>query len=263
MSSMRTSNSGDGKSRSAAGSLRSVLFTLLLALLFRSTAVQAFSIPTGSATPTLLTGDTVLVSKYAYGYSRFSLPWAPAFLHGWLFGRAPVRGDYAVFANPVDGVITIKRIVGLPGDRIQVVGGVLSINGQTARRVPDGVYVERDWDEANQQIVETPRYRYTETLPNGVAHQVLGSQVGTGEDSGPVDTTPVYVVPPGHYFGMGDSRDNSEDSRFLDRLGYIPAENLIGRAEFRLVSMKPGAHLWQFWRWPTTMRFARLFGSVR
>ena len=250
------------RAASRFGSLPSTLLAVLAALVVRSTAVQAFSIPTGSATPTLLTGDTVLVSKFAYGYSRFSLPWAPAFLHGRLFGRDPQRGDYAVFANPKDGVITIKRIVGLPGDRIQVTGGILSINGQASRRVPDGIYVERDWDEANQQIVETPRYRYRETLPNGVTHQVLGSPVGQPEDSGPVDTTPVYVVPAGHVFGMGDSRDNSEDSRFLDQLGYIPAENLIGRAEFRLISMEPGAHLWQFWRWPAAMRVGRFFGAV-
>ncbi len=257
---MNTSKPGRAASR--FGSLPSTLLAVLAALVVRSTAVQAFSIPTGSATPTLLTGDTVLVSKFAYGYSRFSLPWAPAFLHGRLFGRNPQRGDYVVFANPKDDVVTIKRVVGLPGDRVQVIGGILSVNGQASRRVPDGVYVERDWDEANQQIVETPRYRYRETMPNGVTHRVLGSPVGTAEDSGPADTTPVYVVPPGCFFGMGDSRDNSEDSRFLDQLGYIPVENLIGRAEFRLISMQPGAHLWQVWRWPTTMRLGRFFGVI-
>jgi signal peptidase I len=247
---------------SSFGGVRSVLLAALVAIAFRSTAVQAFSIPSGSATPTMLTGDTVLVSKFAYGYSRYSLPFAPGFLHGRLFGRDPKRGDYAVFANPVDGVVTIKRIVGLPGDRIQVTGGIVSINGQVARRVPAGSFVERDWDEAAGQEVAIRRYRYVETLPSGVVHDILGSPVTEPEDAGPADNTGVYLVPAGHYFGMGDSRDNSADSRFLDQLGYIPAENLIGRAEFRLVCMTPGAHLWQVWTWSTTMRLGRFFGAI-
>ncbi len=100
-------------------------------------------------------------------------------------------------------------------------------------------------------------------MPGGVVHDILGMPADLPDDSGAADTTGVYVVPPGHYFGMGDSRDNSADSRFLDRLGFIPAENLIGRAEFRLISMEPGAHLWQVWRWPTAMRISRFFGLVR
>ena len=152
---------------------------MLIALFFRTTAVQAFSIPTGSATPTMLTGDTVLVSKFAYGYSRYSLPWAPAFLHGRLFGRDPKRGDYVVFANPKDGVITTKRIVGLPGDRIQVTAGILIINGRPAIRTPDGTFLERDWDEAAGGVTESLRYRYNETIPDGMTHAILGAPVHT------------------------------------------------------------------------------------
>ena len=251
------------KAETFGSSIRSLAAAMLIALFFRTTAVQAFSIPTGSATPTMLTGDTVLVSKFAYGYSRYSLPWAPAFLHGRLFGHDPKRGDYVVFANPKDGVITTKRIVGLPGDRIQVTAGILIINGRPAIRTPDGTFLERDWDEAAGGVTESLRYRYNETIPDGMNHAILGAPVQAPEDSGQVDNTQTYVVPAGHFFGMGDSRDNSEDSRFLDRLGYIPAENLIGRAEFRLVSMEPGAHLWQIWRWRDAMRWSRFFGRVR
>ena len=253
---------GRKKPQTNSASLRSLFCAALLALLFRTTCVQAFSIPTGSATPTLLTGDTVLVSKFAYGYSRYSLPWAPSFLHGRILFGEPKRGDVVVFANPKNGVITLKRLVGLPGDEIQVVRGILTINGQSARRERDGTFVERDWDEAAEQPVSSERYRYVETMPNGVRHAILGVPTSLPEDTSAVDNTAVYVVPAGHYFGMGDSRDNSEDSRFLDQLGYIPAENLIGRVDFRLISHEPGAHLWEIWKWPSALRLQRFFGRV-
>jgi len=248
---------------SAGTQLRSLAAALLLAALFRSTVVQAFTIPSGSATPTLLTGDSVLTTKFAYGYSRYSLPFAPAFLHGRLFGADPKRGDMVVFANPHDGVVTIKRIVGLPGDRIQVDHGILIINGERSQRVRTGEYLERDWNDAASTQIEVLRYKYRETLPGGLVHDVLGQPVTQPEDSGWVDNTAEYVVPEGHYFGMGDSRDNSADSRYLDHLGYIPAENLIGRADIRLVSFDPGARAWQIWRWPTAVRFNRFFGVIR
>jgi signal peptidase I len=250
------------KHESMASQLRSIFLALLIAAAFRSTVVQAFTIPSGSATPTLLTGDSVLTTKFAYGYSRYSLPWAPSFLHGRLFGADPKRGDMVVFANPHDGVVTIKRIVGLPGDRIQVTNGILIINGTPCKREPDGQYLERDWDDAASTPINVLRYRYRETLPNGLVHEILGAPVDEPEDSGPVDNTGIYVVPPGHYFGMGDSRDNSADSRFLNELGYIPAENLIGRADIRLVSFDPGARAWQLWKYPGAVRFGRFFGVI-
>lgn len=249
--------------RSAGSQLRSIFLALLMAVLFRSTVVQAFTIPSGSATPTLLTGDAVLASKFAYGYSRYSLPWAPAFLHGRLFGADPKRGDMVVFANPHNDVVTIKRIVGVPGDRIQVTDGILIVNGQRSRRERIGEYLERDWDDASGMPTQSLRYRYRETMPNGIVHDILGQKVSAPEDSGPADNTGVYVVPPGCFFGMGDSRDNSADSRYLDALGYIPAENLIGRADVRLVSFEPGARAWQVWTWPWSVRFSRFFGVIR
>jgi signal peptidase I len=256
------SHPSDEPGQAKKSSLRSTFAALLIALAFRTTAVQAFNIPSGSATPTMLTGDYIAVSMFPYGFSRYSLPFAPSFLHGRLFGAAPKRGDYVVFANPHDGVTTIKRIVGLPGDQIQVTHGILIINGQPCKREADGTYVEKDWDDATSQPIETERYRYTETLPNGLKHEILGMPVSMPEDSGPADDTQIYIVPPDHYFGMGDSRDNSADSRFLDELGYIPAENLIGRAELGLISLQPGAQFWQVWKWPTTMRISRFFHPI-
>lgn len=243
-------------------SLAPLLGSLAVALLIRTTAGQAFSIPTGSATPTLQTGDYVLVSKFAYGYSRYSIPFAPAFLHGRLFGRTPALGDYVVFANPLNQVVETKRVVGLPGDRIQMIGGNLVINGMPCprRRIAD--FTERDVDEATGTVVSVRRYHYIETLPGGRTHDVLGSPVDQPEDSGIADNTGVYVVPQGHVFGMGDSRDNSLDSRFVTALGYIPEENLIGKAELQLIALQPGTSFAQFWRWPTAFRLDRLLRPI-
>ncbi len=147
--------------------------------------------------------------------------------------------------NPHDGETLVKRLVGLPGDRIQMIHGVLHINRKPVMRERVADYVDNEPD-----FPTVRRYHYIETLPNGVKHDILGASTGIAQDSMPQDDTPEYVVPTGHYFGMGDNRDNSTDSRFLSQVGYIPAENLIGRAEFQTISTKDGAPLWQFWKWP-------------
>ena len=239
----------------------SLFVVLLLTFLFRSFGAEAFNIPTGSAVPTLLIGDHVVVSKYAYGFSRYSLAFLPSgatdFLHGRLFESEPKRGDIIVFVNPHDGDTLIKRCVGLPGDRIQMVHGILHINGKPAvrRRVEDYV-------DAEPGLPTFTRYHYIETMPDGVTHDILGAPTDMREDSLPQDNSQVYVVPAGHYFGMGDNRDNSADSRFLSQVGFIPAENLIGRAEFQLISTRDNSPVWQFWKWPSDVRFGRLFQPV-
>lgn len=248
------------KQESTVEVILTVVYALLIALLIRTLAVEPFNIPSGSMTPTLLTGDYVFVSKFSYGYSRHSLPFAPSILHGRLFGRLPERGDVAVFVNPHTGDDYIKRIVGLPGDRIQVTNGVLIINGEPSKRERIGVYREREWNEAYGRPEDQMRYHYKETLPNGVQHEILGDLVSYPEDAAPVDNTGVFVVPEDSFFAMGDNRDNSADSR-LD-LGYVPLENLVGRADRRFISLEAGAHLWEFWRWPWTVRFSRFFGPI-
>ena len=241
--------------------IRTVVYALLIALVIRTAFFQPFNIPSGSLTPTLLTGDYVFVSMFSYGYSRHSLPLAPGFLHGRLFGSLPERGDIAVFVNPHTGEDYIKRIVGLPGDKIQMTKGVLSINGEPAKRERLDNFVEKEWDP-NYGPREIVRYHYRETLPNGVVHEMLGMPINQPEDSGPVDNTDVYVVPESHFFAVGDNRDDSADSRYQDQLGYIPLENLVGRAEIRFISLEPGAHFYEFWRWPWTLRVSRFFGPI-
>ncbi len=252
------------KEESFGDVVKTVIYALLIALVIRTLAFEPFNIPSGSMTPTLLTGDYVFVSKFSYGYSRYSLPFAPDIPHGRLFGSLPKRGDVAVFINPHTGEDYIKRIVGLPGDKIQVKNGILIINGEASKRQRIEDYLEREpADERyGDRIVTTLRYQYIETMPNGVVHNILGNSTDQPEDAQGQDDTPVYEVPADHLFAMGDNRDNSADSRFQQQLGYVPVENLVGRADRRFISVEPDAHLWEIWRWPWSLRFSRFLGPV-
>jgi len=233
--------------------LRTVLWAVLLALLFRSFVYQPFSIPSGSMVPTLLVGDYVFVAKFAYGFNRFSLPfWAPP-IEGRLFGRLPTRGDVAVFRLPADpDQDYIKRIVGLPGDQVQMIGGVLNINGEPVRREPMADLVVDDGE------TKLAFRRFIETLPNGVAHEIMQEK-----DDGPLDDTSIYVVPEGCVFAMGDNREHSQDSRMLTKVGYIPLENIVGRADLRFLSIVPHEAWWKVWEWPARIRWSRVMRMVR
>ena len=223
---------------------------MAIALFVRTIAYEPFNIPSGSMIPTLLVGDFLFVSKFSYGYSRHSLPWSLPLIPGRVAYTSPERGDVAVFKLPSDGKTDyIKRIVGLPGDRIQVRDGLLHINGRpvTRQRVED--FVIR-YGGGVQRIPQ-----FVETLPNGHRHRILE----TSSDLGPFDNTRVYTVPDDHFFTMGDNRDNSRDSRFGE-VGFVPKENLVGRAEILFFSID--GSVWQFWRWPTAIRFRRMFDLV-
>ncbi len=232
---------------------RTMVFAVLIAVGVRTFAYEPFNIPSGSMIPTLLIGDYLFVSKPSYGYSRYSLPFALPAFEGRVWFEQPERGDVAVFKLPTDNSTDyIKRIIGLPGDRIAVYGGILHINGEPVRRERIADYIDERPDGDFAQYVQ-----YLETLPNGVRHPIIERG-----DTEAMDETEEYVVPAGHYFMMGDNRDNSQDSRVLGRVGYVPVENLVGRAEFLFFSTDGGAELWEFWKWPLATRFGRLFNAV-
>jgi signal peptidase I len=226
---------------------------LLLALIVRTLLFQPFNIPSGSMKDTLLVGDYLFVSKYAYGYSRFSLPFGLHLFDGRIWSAPPKRGDIVVFKLPRDDSTDyIKRVIGLPGDRIQVQKGVLLINGTAVKRERVADYVTAD---SGGRPVNVPKYR--ETLPEGVSYDTLDLT-----PNGMEDNTQVFEVPPNHYFMMGDNRDNSTDSRVSPTsggVGYVPFDNLVGRAEIIFFSVDEGARAWQVWNWPWTVRWDRIF----
>ena len=247
--------------------IKTIVYALLIAGLFRTLFFQPFWIPSGSMKQTLLIGDFLFVNKMAYGYSQYSCPFSMCpFIPGRIMGSEPERGDIAVFKHPVNGSDFIKRVVGLPGERIQVIDSVLHINGEPVERVPDGVFAE-DFEPqgpaGNRPQCENgpvgpggtcEKSRFRETLPNGVSFSTLNIRESA------VDNTPVYTVPEGHYFFMGDNRDNSNDSRMPQAargVGYVPFENLIGRAD-RVIFSSAGKSMFFFWTWRSDRFFKGL-----
>lgn len=230
---------------------KTIAIAVMIAVVMRTFAYEPFSIPSGSMIPTLLVGDYLFVSKMSYGYSRHSMPFSLPLVPGdRVMFASPERGEVAVFKLPSDGKTDyIKRIIGLPGDTIQVKGGVLHINGQAVERKRIGEFVYQD-----TQGVYHNTMRYLETLPNGKVHEIIEES-----DSYPrADNTLAFTVPEGHYFAMGDNRDNSSDSRF--NVGFVPRENLVGRADVIFFS-NDGAFL-AFWNWPWSLRFSRFFNGI-
>jgi signal peptidase I len=244
------------KKKSSGGiveTAKTIVYAVLIAVVVRTIAYEPFNIPSGSMIPTLLVGDYLFVSKFSYGYSRYSLPFGPPLFSGRIMFHPPQRGDVIVFKLPSDNSTDyIKRLIGLPGDTIQMKQGELYINGGEVprRRIEDYLYREGDGT-----IV--PVHQYIETLPNGVQHRII--KLG---NNGPLDNTEVYHVPSGEYFMMGDNRDNSEDSRVLSAVGYVPSENLIGKGRFIFFSTDGSARLWEFWQWPFAVRYGRLFRGI-
>ncbi|MGB6534456.1 MAG: signal peptidase I [Xanthobacteraceae bacterium] len=236
-----------------AETVRVVIHALIIALVIRTFLFQPFNIPSGSMIPTLLVGDYLFVSKYSYGYTHYSLPLSPTIFSGRIFASQPQRGDVVVFRLPKDTSIDyIKRVIGLPGDSIQVRHSVIYINGSPIKRAPATQTCVAHED------VGQPVMCFRETLPNGVSYITHDFSV-----DGFLDNTEVFQVPPGDYFMMGDNRDNSTDSRVLSAVGYVPFENLIGKAQIIFFSIGDDTPAWEIWNWPWAVRWSRLFTLVR
>ena len=250
-----------------AETVKTIVWAAIIAVGIRTFAYEPFSIPSSSMVPTLLVGDYLFVSKTAYGYSRFSFPWGLVPFEGRVWADEPERGDVIVFRPPGEPQTDfIKRLIGLPGDRIQVKGGILHINGEAVKREQIENFIDENIGLTYPQ--------YIETLPNGVSHRII-EQRG---DNGPNDNTPVYVVPAGHYFMMGDNRDGSADSREhryglgvddeitsaddLEKVGFVPYENLIGPAKILFWSYDNDFKLTNPITWVTALRWSRLGNLV-
>jgi len=233
--------------------VRTVLYAVAIAISIRIFAYEPFNIPSGSMIPTLLIGDYLFVSKFSYGYSRYSLPWGLPWIKGRILASEPERGDVVVFKLPTDNKTDyIKRLVGLPGDNIQVVEGILHINGEPVQREK-----VREIKVPIQGTFFTQVTEYIETLPNGRKHRIWERG-----DEEMLDNTPVYTVPADQYFAMGDNRDSSQDSRVTSAVGFVPFENLVGRAEFLFFSHDDSARLWEIWKWPFAIRYSRLGDGI-
>lgn len=231
--------------------LKTVFWAIVIALLVRTFAFEPFNIPSGSMIPTLLVGDYLFVSKFSYGYSKHSMPFSLPVIPGRVFETEPERGDVVVFKLPSDTTQDyIKRVIGLPGDTVQVTDGRLYINNKLVERERIEDYILTDGTGRSAAVPQ-----YIETLPNGKVHRIL-ELFG---DQGPSDNTEAFTVPEGHYFMMGDNRDNSADSRaFPSRFRFVPIENLVGRAEFLFYSKDSSQPVYDL----GSIRFDRLFQGV-
>ncbi|QIG52651.1 signal peptidase I [Nordella sp. HKS 07] len=251
--------------------IKVIIQALLIAFAVRMFLYQPFNIPSASMVPTLKVGDYLFVSKLSYGYSKYSFnfglnlfgnelfKFGPIPVEGrFVFPAEPKRGDVAVFKLPVDNETDyIKRVIGLPGDRVQMREGVLYINGQAVPKQRIADFVDPTGEGYGRPIPQ-----YVETLPNGVSYNVLDMT-----PNGAADNTQEYLVPSGHYFMMGDNRDNSLDSRYAQTssqggVGFVPYENFVGRADIIFFSIEPNAAFWQIWKWPTSIRWLRFFNLV-
>jgi signal peptidase I len=241
------------KTSSTVEFFKTIIFAGLIAVGIHTFLFEPFFIPSGSMVPTLLVGDYLFVNKFSYGYSHYSLPFSPDLFSGRIPAGMPKRGQVVVFRPPGEpGTDFVKRVIGLPGDTIQVTNGDLFINGTVVPRVDQGTYVD---DSSGGDVVAR---EYLESLPGGKTHAILKES-----DDGFANNTPVYTVPPGDVFMMGDNRDNSEDSRFMDGpVGYVPIENLVGPADMIFFSIDLQHPFYEFWEWPLEIRWGRMFHPI-
>lgn len=255
MSTTETQAEPKEKKEESIGDLAKTAFlAILLAMVIRTFLFEPFNIPSGSMVPNLLVGDYLFVSKYSYGYSKHSFPFSAGGFEGRVANEhLPQRGDVAVFKLPTNTSIDyIKRVIGLPGDKLQMIGGQLYINKKIVPRELLGLKEYTNDFGSTSEVVE-----YMETLPNDMMHIMYER-----DDYQSLDNTEEFTVPKGHYFMMGDNRDNSQDSRVMSQVGFVPLENFVGQAKFIFFSTNGSARIYEIWKWPFTIRYDRLFDKI-
>ena len=233
------------------GNLKSILIAIFIALLIRSFIFEPFNIPSGSMKPNLLVGDFIFVSKYSYGFSKHSLPFSIPLIPGKIFSNTPKRGDVVVFKTPENNRTDyIKRVIGLPGDKVKIINGKIYLNNNFIVRKKMKDFIDTDQNTSTKRIRKYKEYLGEFTF------DVLDIM-----DNGIADNTELFIVPEGYFFVMGDNRDNSQDSRFKT-VGYIPINNLVGKARFIFFSLENSRFL-EIWKWPNALRGSRIFSVIR
>ncbi len=241
-----------GKKNSFFGNLKSIFIAIFIALLIRSFIFEPFNIPSGSMKPNLLVGDFIFVSKYTYGFSKHSLPFSIPLIPGKIFSNTPERGDVVVFKTPENNRTDyIKRVIGLPGDKIEIKNGIIFINGSEILRKKLNDFIDTDNKTSNKRVRMYNEYFFNKEI------NILDIT-----DNGIADNTQLFNVPENHFFVMGDNRDNSQDSRFISTVGFIPYENLVGKAQFIFFSLE-NARFLQIWKWPNSIRYERIFQKIQ
>jgi len=231
--------------------IKSISFAILIALFIRSFFFEPFNIPSGSMKPNLLVGDFIFVSKYSYGYSKHSLPFSIPIIPGKILSKIPKRGDVVVFKTPENNRTDyIKRVIGLPGDKIKIVNGKIFINNSEIIRKKVNDFIDNDKDANIKRVRMYKEFFYDNEI------NVLDIT-----DNGIVDNTQLYTVPKDHFFVMGDNRDNSQDSRFINSVGFIPFKNLVGKAQFIFFSLENSRFI-EIWKWPKAIRYERIFKKI-
>ena len=234
------------------GNLKSIIIAIFVALLIRSFIFEPCNIPSGSMKPNLLVGDFIFVSKYSYGFSKHSLPFSIPLIPGKIFSNTPERGDIVVFKTPENNSTDyIKRVIGLPGDNIEIKNGIIFINGTEILRKKLNDFIDTDNKTSNKRVRMYNEYFFNKEI------NILDIT-----DNGIVDNTQLFNVPENHFFVMGDNRDNSQDSRFISTVGFIPYENLVGKAQFIFFSLE-NARFLQIWKWPNSIRYERIFQKIQ